>query len=766
MPWVHLESSTGLRILGPSSSPPPCLHEVAQLFAQPLSARAIHCFRKITDEYAEEVLILLHHQEGHGMLGDVTVAVGGSAVTEVELETLLNSVLATTVRTNEKGARMILDAICVTCSPSEVGFMQRHPIAHLTRDVVEYDGLEHGNGPRTDPVERRVTSWDAMDIIQQNCIVGCGANSYGVLCHHFFVQRKALLSFVLQDFVPLTLLYCNVSPQRSTSPISCVPSTSRKSLVQLMTLAQCSCRCLFTIITRTLSIAYNADEEACRKLWSPAGNSLPFIAFFSVSGLLCASPSFFSVTDHRDRLFVSALAVEQLVSRPNNAELSFTAPFSQLVHVREFFLRCQEDGVSVRVVLLSIGSAVCCALGFAAEVKTGDGQWDYQTFVRVVEQYLATTRTTINRHAQAREMDSHTEKGGESNPEAAVVAGEGAGDFTAHLLLCAEVTHPTPWFNDLLHEMNCVEAETLRDTLMTNRNATSRVAPSQPRGTCTCFPFTSCSSRKAGCQPFVWHSEAKDLPLDMMWCVAASHIVVAEAHMRRKCFDQGCHTFFSLRSNLGDGGNVANPKRYGLGWFQYGWRGALRGPISQQDTENKCGKWLPNLPCNYCNDVKGRVDCTKVLQGLVSIGGGPRPSVTCDAREIEECSLFRQNTQSKLRQADSTMPLFDSRATIFPIAVLQDEFCEAAGHTSFAEDREGGYDVMTAFYTIGRGVIKGTTRDALVQEVFLFEGDQIGRESEVTSLSQHRYRENSSSLAILHQAVSCIIEDVYRTATP
>ncbi|EAN80498.1 uncharacterized protein TEOVI_000479500 [Trypanosoma equiperdum] len=768
MPWIHLQSSDGRRLFAPSLGPLPFLSDIDQLFQAPLASRVFHCFRSTSDEHAEEMLVLLHQQRMGGELGDVTIAVGGTAVTEGELELTLDCVLDVLCRTSGSGMQMLLDALSVTSSPTDKGNPRGDGMAHAGKDVLEYDGLAGGNVPDTDGLERRVVAWEATDSKIQG-----KSKAESVARRRLLARRKALLFFVSQDIVPISFLFCRVGPCTYKSPVSSLPTADRKSLRLLEGLAQCSCQCLFAVIAQSLAATYSIEVKSCEQLWAPDSDALPFVAFFSASGLLCASSSFFGKSDHRDRFLIAALAVEQLSCWPYDETQSGSPHPLQLIHVREISLRCCGGSVPFNVVLTSVGSALCCVLGFVVETQGSGGVMDHERFIQFVRKRLATSRTVVRTGGAIRYLEGSGHGSAETETLApvhtAVRPAQGNTDiFASHLALCVEVSHPTSRFHELLQEINRAEAENLRAAPAGEDEVpTKATAPpsSCACGCSVCLPF---NYKKAGSGGFVWHRDVTTLPLDIMWCVAASHIVVAEAHVRNKIRGAGCHCLFSLICNDDGDGDVVNSRRYGVGWFQHSWHNTLCGQVGGKVDGGTIRGKTASLSHNFHNGggtSSVHVDCLKVLQGLTSLGGGPRASVKYEIKKVGGCSLFRKKPQINMRQKDDK-PVFTSRMTVFPLSVLRDDFCDATCSTLDSDEDEAS--VMTAFYTIRRHLIKGTTRDSLVQEVLLLEGDEVGREAEVVALQQQQQQQSKGScgsFSLFHQAAACILEDVWRYAT-
>ncbi|KEG14332.1 hypothetical protein DQ04_00521170 [Trypanosoma grayi] len=761
MSWIRLEAASGLRIMAPSFSPPPRMEGIDKLFSRPIHARAFHCFRScnVSDEsdsntnndgvrVAVEVLVLVQRQQVGGKLGEVCIAVGSAAATRSDLAVLLECALEAVLRSNNDGTRLILDALCAPPSVLSTPFSTTAAGA----EVAEYDGLPTA---KSSPAhERRVGGWRAGDVVPSNSKRRRDTRRVAVM-----MRRRALLYFVGQDVVPVSLLFCRVS---STGPDGCTSSTAaaqqnRKDLQPLAKSAACACRCLLGVLDRTLVAAFDVKDNTNQLLWSGGeADKPPLVAAFSTSGLLFGSPSFFHLTDHRDRLFLAAVAMDRLSRWSIERDTSTPA---LLVHVCELLLRCRKEGLMMKFVFVSVGSAVSCVLGFLA-VNEGT-LWSAETWLQFVKTHLATQRTSVMlSNIIEAEYDGIDDDDGGAVGDAVDIEPSGkenVGEFTPHLLLCVASLHPTPWFHRILHEMHRVEESTPKAALMGANGTRSKSTPHSAGVSCNCLPlFVRRTKKGSAPRRFIWHTDAADLPLDMAWCVAASHIVRAEAEVCSKGYAAGHHSLFSMLCDTAE--DHGSTQRYGVGWFQHCWRTASCARNAGDDHNGSGVECYSG--CSHSSTAQ--VNPTKLLCGLSSIGGGPRASVHYEVRERGGCFPSRRPKVSA--HTDDDAPVFTSQATVFPYSLLFEED-NGNGPVLAEEVDEGRW--MTAFYAVGRHCMKGASRETLLQEMLLVEGDQAEREENVAELlgQQHRSASNDESFAACRQAACCVLEEVWRYTT-
>ncbi|RNF27319.1 uncharacterized protein Tco025E_00511 [Trypanosoma conorhini] len=734
MPWIRLEAANGLRVMAPSFSPPPRMEGIDKLFDYPVHARSFHCFRSCTAPAAkgadgdggprleEEVLVLLQRQQVGGKLGEVTIAVGGSAASREALTVVLDSALEAVRRTNYSGTRLIFDALCTSA----------HSALTADDEVVEYDGLPAAHESLWE--ERRVSDWRGSDEAPSQRTRRAASHP------SLFARRRALLFFVAQDAVPVSLLYCRVSGVKSHGCVASVAGTPqhiRRDLQSLETAAARACKCLVDVIDRTLVAAFAVKESAAQhhSLWRGKFDQLPFVAVFSMGGLLCASPLFFQLTDHCDRLLMAAVAVDQLCRWPTEARPSAPAP---LMHVCELLLKCGKDEVVLHLLFLGVGNAVCCVFAFRT---AGEGiLWDTARLLQFVNEHLRTPRAALTLAAGA--------VGGGAEGTWKEVTRE----FGPHLLLCTASIYPTPWFHRLLYEMNRLEEETPKTALL-GKNGTPGSAGLPPRlqGSCSCFPlFGRHETKAAASTPFVWHTDTVDLPLDVAWCVASSHVVKAEASACSKGRDLGHYALFSIISSGTD--NTRETGRYGVGWFHHCWRGTLNlGSCCTDDNDSSTH--------SHCAH---EADPTKFLQGFSSIGAGPRAPVLFEVREGGG-GLFHRSPRLEARAGDDA-PVFASHMLTFPYSLL---FEEDGAEEAPPPDDAQATPQMTALYTMATHKVKGFACEAVLQEMLLMEGDLTGCEEDLvaTLLRQRRAKPSNEAFLSCHEAARCVLEDVWRGST-
>ncbi|RNE98186.1 hypothetical protein TraAM80_08927 [Trypanosoma rangeli] len=733
MTWIRLEAANGLRVMAPSFSPPPRIEGIDKLFDYPVHARSFHCFRSCTVPLAkgadsdgglcfmEEVLVLVQREKVGGKLDEVTIAVGGPAASREELMVVLDYALETIRRTNYSGTRLIFDALCTSANWALTA----------ADETMEYDGLPTAHASRWE--ERRVSDWRASEEMPSTK-ARCAAMHPSA-----FLRRKALLFFVAQDVVPISLLYCRVSGVKSHGCVASVAGNSHngyKDLQSLEAAAAHACKCLVDVIDRTLAAAFEVKEGTTRRhsLWSEKFEQLPFVAVFSTGGLLCASPSFFKLMDHCGRLLIGAVAVDQLSRWPTEDRPCEQVP---LVHVSELLLKCGKDEVVLHLLFLGVGNAVCCVFAFRT---AGEGTlWDAARILQFVNEHLRTSRTALT-------LDAGEDKSGAEHTWK-----EAAQEFAPHLLLCTASIYPTPWFHSLLYEMNRLEEETPKTVLLGKNGTPSEGLPSRLQGSCDCFSLFGRRGKKAASSStsFVWHRDTVDLPLDVAWCVASSHVVKAEANACNKGSELGHYALFSILSSGTE--NAGETGRYCVGRFYHCWRSTFSLNLVS------CTEGSNSSHSHYTREA----DPTKFLQGFSSIGAGPRAPASFEVRDGGG-GLFHRGPRLEARDGDDA-PVFASHMMTFPYSLLFEE--DEAEEGPQADDVHGAPH-MTVFYTRATHKVKGVACEAVLQEMLLMEGDLTGCEGELvaTLLRQQRSKPISEAFSSCHEAAHRVLEDVWRAS--
>ncbi|EAN87648.1 hypothetical protein C3747_12g326 [Trypanosoma cruzi] len=734
MPWIRLEAENGLRVMAPSFSASPRMEGIDKLFEYPVRARSFHCFRGCAmplekDDNVdsrlclmEEILVLVQRQQMGGKLGEVTIAVGGPAASRDELTVVLDSAFDVVRRTNYSGARLIFDALCTSSAFA--------PAAN--DEVVEYDGLP--TLQESHWKERRVSDWRDSDKMSSN------KGGRSEVRSSLFVRRRALLFFVTQDVVPVNLLYCRVSGVKSHGCVSSVAKAAqhyRKGLQSLESSAARACKNLVDVIDRTLVAAYNVNKSAKKhqSLWGGNFDKITFVAVFSINGLLFASPLFFQLTDHRNRLFIAAVAVDQLSRWPTERSLSKQTP---LIHVCDLLLKCGKDGLVLNLVFLGVGNAVSCV--FAFRTAGEEAFWDAAVLLRFIKEHLRTPRAALR-------LGAGTDDGDDDEEEEEATMKKEAREFAPHFLLCTASIYPTTWFHRLLYEMNKLEEEAPKTFLQGTNDVSNGKLPPRLHGTCDCLPFFGQHGKKTvKSTPFVWSTDTVDLPLNIAWCVASSHIVKEEANACSEGREMGHYALFSILSGIA--GNEGELGRYGVGWFNHCWRHtSIVG--TRGDKENGVFDY-------YTTEA----DPTKFLGGLASIGGGPCAPGFYEVREGGGC-FFRQASRFEARAGDDG-PFFTSKLVTFPYSLL---FEGNGAEDDARTDEENGGHLMTALYTMNTHKVKDAECNALLQEMLLMEGDLTEWEEELIETlrrRQHRSPSVNAAFALCHEAARCVLEDVWR----
>nr|CCC54150.1 conserved hypothetical protein [Trypanosoma vivax Y486] len=453
-------------------------------------------------------------------------------------------------------------------------------------------------------------------------------------------------------------------------------------------------------------------------------------------------------------------------------------PSVSLLHITELLLRCCGDGPTFQFVFIGVGSAVCCVFGFPTEVR--GTPWGSVKFLDFVREHLVTSKSSVSFDALIEYDNLRNTKQGAANGDQSssvdhVTNGAKTGRekqrLAIDLALCAAATHPSLTLNQLLREVSQCKFDSSHSASPPEKTGKKLEGGSDLptfQVICDCllscalsFDADRCVSNGPTCT-----ADAARLSLDTVWYAMASHVVVAEMSARRKGRELGCYSLFSLRSSRpSDTAGVASTRRFGVGWFQQLWQGASR--TRNSDLVESCegtGSWTGRCPFSSCCGDDLHVDATQTLRFLSQLNGGPKPLVCDDADTDGGCFHFGAKRRAK-SQGLLDPPVFTNQTIVFPISAVGEQYGAMALPT-FDAGAEEGFPAVTAFYFVSLEMMKGTTRDAVVQDVVLLEGDKVASEDDVMAvLQKKRTTPDMEPLSACHQLVTYLLEDVWRYNT-